>query len=157
VSLLSMTGKFVDICGYRFGGEKSTVKINGKPYLQRWIIYAGGTLRLHKFYRGDDDRAMHDHPWWFVTFPLKGYWEQVPNPKSPTGLMKRFVKPFRFHYRPAKFKHIVLGSTARYDVDVEDIHVTTPKPFWTLVISGPRSNKWGFWPDGKYVYYRDFK
>ena len=68
------------IGGHNLGLERTVVQVGGEPYLGRWILYVGGfSFRLHKFYRGDDMRAPHDHPWWFVTFPLcRGYLELVP-------------------------------------------------------------------------------
>jgi hypothetical protein len=114
-----------------WGLEFSTVLHDDSPYLQRWIVYLGGfTLRLHKFHRGDDDRAPHDHPWWFITFPFRSYEEVVP---EGGVLMHRVVKAFRFHYRPATYQHIVKMPPGA-------------KPFFTFVISGQRSRGWGFWP-----------
>jgi hypothetical protein len=40
-----------------------------------WHVY------LHKFYRGDTDRHLHDHPWPFKSLMLAGgYWEHRANP-----------------------------------------------------------------------------
>lgn len=127
-----------------YGFERSRVDIAGKPYLDRWIIYFGlGTLRLHKFWRGDDDRASHTHPWWFWTFPLSSYAENV----FSKGTFKTWgiVERFRWHYRPANYEHVVV---AHHDA----------KPWWTIVISGHRINKWGFYPaPGKFVPWREYK
>jgi hypothetical protein len=46
-----------------------------RPYLLRWYIWRSkrfGSCYLHKFLRDDDDRALHDHPWWFVSLILIG-------------------------------------------------------------------------------------
>lgn len=151
---------FVTILGRRFGLEMSQVGINGSVYLDRWIIYAGfGTLRLHRFWRGDDDRASHTHPWWFVTFPFTSYWEAV----YKEGILQavREVKRFRFHFRPAHFEHIVLGRQLKRvegavfvaEPDME----TDSRPFWTFCISGHRTNAWGFYPKPhKFVPWRDW-
>src|SRR5215472_18922423 len=43
------------------------------PYLIRWRAETPfGSVRLHHWLGPDDDRAFHDHPWWFVTFVLAG-------------------------------------------------------------------------------------
>jgi hypothetical protein len=156
---------FVDLG--RLGPEFSRVLIDAGNYLDRYILYIfGATLRLHKFWRGDDNRAPHDHPWWFITFPLVSYVERYWTPYSAihfssgtysktvidgveftgdidTGFYAtlewyertRTVKAWRFHFRPAKFRHIVVGRA--------DGKTT---PFWTFVISGRVSNRrWGFW------------
>lgn len=122
------------------GFEHSLVTHHGAKYLERWLLYVwGGTVRLHKFWKGDDDRAPHDHPWWFVTFPFHTYEEKVA---EGSVMMHRTVKAFRFHYRPATYRHIVVGAA---------------KPFFTLCISGQRSRDWGFWPsDKQFVYWRNW-
>lgn len=117
--------------GFKLGFEHSLIAHNGTPYLGRWIIHCGGTLRLHKFYQGDDDRALHDHPWWFVTFPFASYRELVEDVDS---LCVNVVRRFRFHYRPAEYRHRVLPFPERRHV-------------WTIVVTGPLSRMWGFWPD----------
>jgi len=42
----------------------------------------------------------------------------------------RTVAPWRPHFRPSHFRH-------RVEI--------TRTPSWTLVITGPKSNEWGFW------------
>src|SRR6202040_601720 len=47
------------------------------PYMLRWFLFRSKRdwlprLYLHKFLRSDDDRAPHDHPWWFISIMLKG-------------------------------------------------------------------------------------
>lgn len=127
----------------RFGFEVSPIYINGQEYMTRYIAYIGvATLRLHRFLRGDDDRAPHSHPFWFVTFPFKGYFERVWASDNGRYLGRQFVKAFRFHYRPAEYRHIVEGS---YD----------GSPFWTFVISSQKVAEWGFYPEpNKFVPWR---
>lgn len=144
------------IGSYNLGLERSTVRLHGEPYLTRWIIYVGGrTLRLHKFHRGDDDRAFHDHPWPFWTFPLSSYWERVP---VGLGTATTPVEAFRVHYRPAKYQHIVLGHDIRFNRQKQDFDGVTKDPFYTIVVTGKRENAWGFWPEpGKFVPWREWK
>lgn len=132
------------IGSYNLGLEVSTVRLDGQPYLLRLIVYVRNrTLRLHKFYRGDDDRAFHDHPWPFWTFPLcAGYVEKVP------GVAKRWrfewVRGWRLHRRPSSYQHIVV--------------VGAKMPFWTIVVTGRKDRGWGFWPDPwRFVPYREWK
>lgn len=161
-----------DVRGVRLGLSHDHIYGNrpenrGNVYLERWILWLPGvallrpaerapgqirsitkprlvfasyTLRLHKFHRGDEERALHDHPWWFVTFPLGEYFETFWDGRNERG---RWVRPLRFHYRPDKFRHRVeLGS---------------PKPAYTLVLTGPKTNRWGFWPKSDiYVYWREW-
>lgn len=142
---------FIDIKGLRFGFQRSPIGINGGLYMTRYIVYLGWlTLRAHKFYRGDDDRAPHDHPWWFITFPLKTYIEDVFVCRIvPEGIeaysYPRIVKGWRPHFRRGTYRHIVKGTG-------------DGKPFWSLVISGRPLRMWGFWPrPDRFVPWRDWK
>lgn len=131
--------------GLKFGFTHDLVWAAEKKYLERWVLWFGaGTLRLHRFWSGDDQRAPHDHPWWFITFPLRGYWEKVYWPGRATYI--RFVKPWRFHYRPANFRHIVLPP------------MKDERTAWTVVITGGRTRKWGFWPEqNSFIPYNEWR
>lgn len=147
---------FFEVFDRRFGLETNTVFINDEKYLDRWIFYVGGPcIRLHRFWRGDDDRAVHDHPWTFWTFPLADYTEMVEN-ESPEFNQRirdwgwwrhlHLVKAWRLHKRPAKYRHLVVGRADKQK-----------KPFWTIVFAAHRSNKWGFWPTPyTFVYWRNW-
>lgn len=111
----------------------------GCPYMQRWVLDLGVcTLRLHHFLRSDDDAALHDHPWWFITFPLGTYreWREYAPIKGvrTTGKVLRVVKGWRPHFRPAHYRHAVV-------ID---------RPLWTLVLTGRRKRDWGFWWKGRF-------
>lgn len=91
-------------------------------------------IYLHHLHASDEDRALHDHPWSFVTFLLSsGYWEWVPNDDvgeaiamGPTvGLWRR---RFSVLYRPAEWRH----------------RLQLVKPCWTLVLRWRRRREWGF-------------
>jgi len=143
----------------KFGFEFSKVIHHDSPYLSRWILYVGwGTLRLHKFWRGDDDRAPHTHPWWFITIPFRTYVEHVF--KNGVEVQQfREVKAFRPHFRPANYEHIVkwaVQHVVERDIGF-DYWKPDRRPFYTLVISGNKSNNWGFYPEpGKFTPWRDF-
>jgi hypothetical protein len=120
-----------DFLRRRWGLDRSTVYVSDERYLDRWIVYLNGyTLRLHRFWRGDDNRASHTHPWWFITFPLGWYQERLYSEGRYLG--QRFVRPFRFHYRPANFEHYVVRPCK--------------VPSWTIVLTGPKREGWGFYP-----------
>jgi hypothetical protein len=114
----------------RFGFAHDLVEEADEAYLERWIIWCGFSLRIHKFHKGDDDRAFHDHPWWFITFPLTGYTEFTPN-KDPA-----FVKPWRFYFRSSSHRHIVKLNSNR--------------PVWTLILTGKNQRTWGFWENDRF-------
>ena len=146
----------VQAFNWRFGIERSTVYIRDEKYLLRYIAYLGPIgLRLHKFYRGDDDRASHTHPWPFITFPFKNYLEALY--KEGTFIRWNSVTRFRFHYRPAHHEHVVSGP---YDLTFKGAPIVWSdfKPFWTFVITGPIVQTWGFYPKpGKFVPWQEYK
>lgn len=138
---------FFELFGRRFGFEKSRVEHGGVPYLDRYILYIGGpTLRLHKFHRGDDDRAPHNHPWSFCTFPLSDYWEKAFR-EDGSWYWNR-VRAYTFNWRDATYRHIVVGRAAMTPQQYTVANVS-PRSFWTIVYSTNYQRRWGFFPKGK--------
>ncbi|MCB1424106.1 MAG: hypothetical protein KDJ69_16920 [Nitratireductor sp.] len=122
------------------------VQIGGAehPYLNRWYVIPRNrffNIYLHEFVRDDDDRALHDHPWWSFSIMLSGLIiEQLK------GGDKRLVDPGDIIVRPARFAH-------RIEV--------VGKPCVTLFITGPRIREWGFHcpedsPAGGWRHWKDF-
>lgn len=99
------------------------------PYAYRWVfIFFGYSIRVHHFLRSDDKRYFHDHPWWFLTFVLKGSYTDVSSEGRDT------LKRFSFRYRPSNHSH----------------YVDIPKGgCWTVLLTGKPVRKWGFWVNGK--------
>ena len=54
----------------------------------------------------------------------------------------RTVAPWRPHFRASNFRHRVEITNA---------------PSWTLVVTGPKSNEWGFWQGQEFVHNRDWQ
>lgn len=111
------------------------------PYLQRWILCLGlFSLRLHRWRASDDERAFHDHPWWFLTLVLRGGYVDV----SPSGEDR--LRPGSWRFRPALHRH-----TVRVD----------PGGAWTLMLTGPDLRRWGFYARNRFYsvqqYFRKFK
>lgn len=49
------------------------------PYLRRWYVIPRNpwlNVYVHHFLSSDDDRALHDHPWWFVSLMLRADHEE---------------------------------------------------------------------------------
>lgn len=97
------------------------------PYMKRWYIIPRNrffNIYLHEMWRSDDDRALHDHPWWWASWILRGsYYEHT---KSHI----QFFEAGSFRIRPAKFAHMLSLSLGA-------------KPL-TLFITGPKLREWGF-------------
>lgn len=121
---------------------------HNNPYMLRWYVIPRNRLLnvyVHKFLRDDDDRALHDHPWWFVSVILHGgYIERSESADRNMVLRCRTAitdlrSPFwrrSIAYRRSTFRHCVAlphtpdgGRT----------------PCWTLIITGRRRRMWGFW------------
>lgn len=97
------------------------------PYARRWILdFKLFTLRVHHFYRSDDDRNYHDHPWWFLTFILKGSYTD----ESEKG--HEVLRAGSFAFRRAEHRHTVRTTGV-----------------WTLLVTGPEKRTWGFWVKNK--------
>lgn len=119
------------------------------PYLLRWYLIPRNpvfNVYLHKFLRDDDDRALHDHPWWFVSLVLRrGYFEMV----TPTayGIDRQCRTAGNIAFRRATHRHRVV--LFRYPNG-------QPKPCWTLVCTGRKKRTWGFYCPKGFVPWFDF-
>lgn len=134
-----------------------------EPYLVRWNILSCKwfSIKIHKILLDDYD-CLHDHPWWFYTFILKGgYIEHTPKEQridrkdefesfyeSSTGTnRKRLIHPLTLHYRPANWKHKLEVIRDKND---------KPTPCYTLVFAGKRKQDWGFWNKLGFVHWREY-
>lgn len=101
------------------------------PYVIRWMVETpAGSIRLHHWLAPDDDRARHDHPWWFVTFVLRGFYTdcgEEGGTHMPAGTVK---------FRPALHRHTVVPG---------------PDGCWTFLVTGPKRRRWGFWRGSKFI------
>lgn len=101
----------------------------------RYYIFESKLLSIyvHCFHTSDEDRALHDHPWSFVTFLFhRGYWEWLPI-DHVGGTERHWRRRFSILYRPATWAHAV--------------ELETPNT-WTLVFRFKHVRDWGFWPRG---------
>lgn len=121
------------------GKPHFTIGPPGRPYMLRWWLIPRNPLLcvyLHKFLRDDDDRALHDHPWWFVSLILSGgYDEWLEN----SIVCRRFPS---IAFRRAEHRHRVVLHRNR--------------PCWTLVVRGRARRTWGFWCPQGFVPWREF-
>lgn len=102
----------------------------GCPYVIRWLIETPlGSVRVHHWLAPDDDRAFHDHLWWFITLVLRGGYTD----RSPAG--DEHLRAGSFRFRPALHRHTVVPDAAGA---------------WTLLLTGRTTRQWGFWPGGKF-------
>lgn len=120
------------------------------PYMRRYYILRSRWLnvRVHEILRDDEGRALHNHPWDFLSVGLVGsYLEERPTREwlnFPVGLPKTKprvkVAPW-FIVRPASTLH-------RLDL--------LSPVVWTLVVTGPKRREWGFQTESGWIHWRDY-
>ena len=100
------------------------------PYMRRYVLNLGiFAIRLHIWYRSDDKRYMHDHPWGFLTFVLSGEYTDVS--RSQDGKIKRDrVSRFCFRRRTSAHRHYV---------------EIPPAGCVSLLFTSAQNGKWGFY------------
>jgi hypothetical protein len=117
-----------------FKHQKINLK-DGSLYLERWVFDLFlFSIRLHHFVASDDDRALHDHPFGFVTCILKGRYGDVTHDANGYVDINSML-PGMIRYRPYTHRHTVMlldGETC-----------------WSLVFTGPVRHRWGFYTKNK--------
>lgn len=143
------------------------------PIMHRWTIFSGHSgdsspwckLMVHHFLPNRDDRDVHDHPRPFITFVLRGEYEDlVPCYCQRVGE----VVTLRFDGAGAHCTHchgenVIVGErmtpgTIRRRL-AHHTHRTRvgAKGCWTLVLMGPIRKPWGFLRDGRWWAWRDYE
>lgn len=101
------------------------------PYFRRTILNFGMfTIRFHRWYGDDDNRALHCHPFSFVTFVITGGYTDVNNIEDD------ILTAGSIRFRKADYIHSVRDVLP----NTRTILITT-KPF----------RRWGFYVEGKLV------
>ncbi|MBL8605225.1 MAG: hypothetical protein JNK72_25060 [Myxococcales bacterium] len=88
---------------------------------------------LHHFLRGDEDRELHNHPWFGVSLVLAGGYDEERRVWTPEGQTVRL-----FHRRPGRFNVIWPHTFHR-------VVLPEGQSAWTIFITGPVAQSWGFW------------
>lgn len=114
---------------------------------------SGGSVLLHWFACGDDDQALHDHPWAFATTILAGgYWEHLPPErwKRERRVTIGFggVQPTGPAWNARREWRGVGDEVVKNCVDLHCVADPLPDTF-TLVRTGKRIREWGFHPEGQ--------
>jgi hypothetical protein len=108
----------------------------GCPYARRWVLNLGGwSLRIHHWFSGDDPRYLHEHPWWFLTFVIRGGYTDIGRDGTDE------LRAPAIRYRPALHAHTV-SAVRRHT--------------WTLLITGRPLRDWGFYTDQGWMRMRRF-
>ncbi len=133
--------------------KSSDIVVAGSLYMKRWRFgpenWPG--LRVHKIVRSDEDRALHDHPFDFVSIIMKGgYWEHTADGR------RTWYGPGSVLSREAETLHRL---ELKRDCDVGRPHSPCDGdeiPTWTFVIRGRHRREWGFKTVAGWVHNRLF-
>ncbi len=118
------------------------------PYLHRWRLLprnAIANIYIHKFWRDDDDRALHDHPYANLSVVLEnGYYEQLTHAydHAPQPPLHCFRPPGWVGTRAAATPHRVIVRPNALPI--------------SLFLRGPRTREWGFWYPNGWRHWRVF-
>ena len=126
---------------------KKIVSKQGVVHFRRWRLLQTPlfAIYIHNVAKSDDDKHMHDHPWWFAALILKGgYIEQVWNKRDGETTHLRLPGALVCH-------------------KITDFHIIEllHGPSWSIVLTGPRTHSlWGYhtrngWMD--HITYRKMK
>lgn len=115
--------------------------------LAAWLVGLLPNAYLHCFLRDDDDRALHDHPWPWLSFLLAGTY--IEHTIAEGGIHQRAWRhegslklsgPRRAH-RIELLPHVVNSLAGQWAASNS---YSGRRPCWTLFITGPRLRRWGF-------------
>lgn len=114
------------------------------PYLLRWWAIPRNrffNIYLHEFRRSDDDRALHDHPWFNLSVLLEGrYVEHTIKAGGVRVAVERWRGAVKFR-APWSAHRVELHEEERC---------------WTLFITGPVLRAWGFHCPNGWRHWKEF-
>lgn len=130
-------------------------RLDGTPYLYRWHMIPRNpllNLYLHEYWADDEDRALHDHPWWSASLMLTGSLIEVYQGElamiGPYG--DRQVTPVERTRVIREGTLVTRSSTFAHRLIVPD------KGSMTLFFTGPRIRTWGFLCGKGWMHYKEF-
>jgi hypothetical protein len=137
-------------------------EINGHhecpTYMYRWTLLklpGGVGVYLHKFVGDDWSLDMHDHPKRFISVGLRGSYVEHYQHTRRLGLDGRVETYERSRVYSAPWvRSFPAEHTHRLALIPDDNGKRAP--CWTLVVVLRASRPWGFWPGGKWVFWRDY-
>lgn len=127
------------------------VKIGGRndPYMLRWWWLPRNrflNVYIHRFLRDDEDRALHDHPWWSFSILCQGFIREFYTAWFQDGTSYTAIRdlvPGDTVFRKATFSHrIVVMPDRRLPL--------------TIFITGPKIREWGFHCEKGWRHWMDF-
>jgi hypothetical protein len=121
--------------------------MDGEEYLSRrgWECRWFGVF-LHKISGPDPGKDLHDHPWNFWRFVIRGCYAE-----SFDGVAQN-----KYRYGYTKRRTIKRWSMSRLKLGTAHaIRYVAPNT-WTLVIHGRKRNEWGFYTMSSFTHHREY-
>jgi hypothetical protein len=117
---------------------------DGELHFKRWRIIETPwfSIYIHGIYKADEDKHMHDHPWNYTSFVLRGFFsERMPARDGRKGRYDTLI------LGPGKF----VGRKAEQFHKIEQLHSPS---VYTLFFTGRRRRDLGYlteigWMDHK--------
>lgn len=112
-------------------------------YMLRWWVWRlrwFSSCYINNVLRSDDDRALHDHPWWNISIVLLGgYWEWGP----------KWMGPVPGPYVPSRIAwrgpgSVVIRRRAHWLHRLELDPNKAKQETISLFLTGPAMRRWGF-------------
>jgi hypothetical protein len=113
------------------------------PLLIRYILFRSVRfgVYVHQLCRSDHERALHDHPWSFISIVLRRGYIEVHDQTTTGQPIHVYHRPGRILLRPAEWRH-------RVCID--------GRPAWTLILVGPHVREWGFFTPTGWCWWRRY-
>lgn len=107
------------------------------PYMFRWwVLHHGIAVYVHCFLRSDDDRALHDHPSFNITYLLRGCYLEHTIAQGGINHAELYADP---SYCEGLLPRVrVRRATLAHRIELVD------GPVWSLWLRGPKYRAWGF-------------
>lgn len=120
--------------------ERFVIGPESDPYMIRCRIFECPWFRVffHRILRSDSDRHLHDHPFNFVSFMVRGCYTEIREQGS-AGIV--YSVPSIIFRRATDRHRLVIGD----------------RPAWTLVLAGRRLREWGFMTEQGWVAWREYQ
>lgn len=130
------------LCLWLFRLDRGALRLmdGTRPYLTRWHLARFKPwfrVFLHRIWRRDKDRDMHNHPWttgW--AFILWGGYVEKYTLDGGRTVRYRERKRWRLYRLEPDLYHRIIWTYGKV---------------WTLFFAGPRTRDWGFLVDGQHV------
>lgn len=140
--------------------------LDGELYMGRWRVVDedtfGGWLlekltgfasvRLHRIMRPDNDRDLHNHPFYYRSFIVKGHYSEEFAEPGFCGDTSSYSTCDGHVSSPLSYRFVHKGQTVTGGIDkfhrIDDVSVGG---VWTLFCMTRNGGEWGFNVAGKFV------